>query len=53
MSFFKFLDLVSSFDMMYWIVFVQAMNLGLVILTHDMHVLYTHPKTTLNSSNAP
>ena len=38
---------------MSWIVFVQAMNLGSDKITHNMRVLYTHPKTTLISSNAP
>ena len=38
---------------MSWIVFVQAMNLVSCNLTHNVHVLYTHPKTTLISSNAP
>ena len=49
----KFLAFVLSFDMMFLIVFVQAMNLGSSKLTHNVSVLYTHPKTTLISYNAP
>ena len=44
---------VLSFDNISWIVFFQAMNLGSVKLTHNVRVLYTYPKTTLISSNAP
>ena len=36
-----------------WVVFVQAMNLGSGKLAHNVHVVYTHPKTTLISYNAP
>ena len=36
-----------------WIVFVQTMNLGLGNITQNLRVLYTHPKTTLISSNYP
>ena len=49
----KFLDFVLSFYKMSWIVFFQAMNLGSVKLTHNVHVLYTHPKAALVSYNAP
>ena len=49
----KFLDFVLSFDKMPWIVFVEDMNLGSGKLTHNVSVLYTHPKTTLISSNDP
>ena len=49
----KFLDFVSSFDKMFWIFFVQAMNLGLGKLTQNVRVLYTHPNLTFISSNAP
>ena len=38
---------------MSWILFFQAMNLGLGKLTHNVRVLYNHPKTTLISSNSP
>ena len=49
----KFLAFFSSFDKMSWIVFLQAMNLVSGNLTHNVRVLYTHPKTTLISYNAP
>ena len=38
---------------MSWVVFVQAMNLGLGNLTQNVHVLYNHPKTILVYSNKP
>ena len=49
----KILFFVLSFDQMAWIVFVQATNLGLSKLMHNVHALYTHPKRTLISSSAP
>ena len=47
------LGFFSSFDKMSWIVFFQAINLVLVNPARNIHVLYTHPKTTLISSNDP
>ena len=48
----KFMALVSSFDNISWIVFVQDMKLGSGKLTHNVCVLYNHPKRTFISSNA-
>ena len=49
----KFLAFGLSFYKISWIVFIQAMNMVSGNLTHNVCVLYIHPKTTLISSNSP
>ena len=49
----KLLAFLLSFDMISWIVFFQAINMGSSNLTHNVRVFYTHPKTTLIYFNAP